>query len=71
MVKYWDADKFALLLELPGHAGEVWALAVAPDASFVVTAGHDRYDSTTAPRWIDSCVPAHAVCGCTATALLL
>jgi WD40 repeat protein len=28
MVKYWDADKFELLLELPGHHGEVrWRIS--------------------------------------------
>lgn len=24
MVKYWDMDRWELLLELPGHYAEVW-----------------------------------------------
>ena len=55
MVKYWDVDKFALLLELPGHAGEVWALAVAPDASFVITAGHDRCAARIVNEAVSGC----------------
>ena len=28
-VKYWDADKFELLLTLEGHHAEVWCLAIS------------------------------------------
>jgi len=29
LVKYWDADKFELLLTLEGHHAEVWCLAIS------------------------------------------
>ena len=42
-VKYWDGDRFECILTLSEvHAGEVWALAVAPDGTFFATAGADR-----------------------------
>jgi WD40 repeat protein len=37
MLKYWDMDRFEMLLELPGHHGEVWGLAVSTYGDFVVT----------------------------------
>jgi U3 small nucleolar RNA-associated protein 12 len=36
MVKYWDADKFELLLELPAHHGEVCSLG---------STSHQRFSS--------------------------
>ncbi len=39
LVKYWDLDRFELLLELPGHHAEVWSLAVSAFGDFVVTGG--------------------------------
>ena len=37
LLKYWDLDRFELLLELPGHHGELWALGVSQFGDFVVT----------------------------------
>jgi U3 small nucleolar RNA-associated protein 12 len=37
MLKYWDLDRNEMLLELAGHHGEVWALAVSAYGDFVVT----------------------------------
>ena len=57
LVKYWDADKFQLLLELPGHQAEVWALVVASLGDFIITAGHDRsfrrWERTEEPFFIE------------------
>jgi U3 small nucleolar RNA-associated protein 12 len=36
-LKYWDLDRFEMLLELPGHHGEVWALALSAYGDFIVT----------------------------------
>ena len=41
-VKYWDADKFEPLLQLDGHHGQVWCLAVSSGGEFLVTGGADR-----------------------------
>jgi len=37
LLKYWDVDRHEMLLEMPGHHGEVWALAVSAYGDFVVT----------------------------------
>lgn len=37
LVKYWDVDRCELLLELPGHHSEVWALAVAHYGDFIIS----------------------------------
>lgn len=37
MLKYWDLDRFEMLLELPGHHGQVWALALATYGDYVIT----------------------------------
>ena len=37
LVKYWDLDRNELLLEMPGHQGEVWCLAVSAYGDFVMT----------------------------------
>lgn len=37
VVKYWDLDRFEVLLELLGHHAEVWALAVSQYGDFVMT----------------------------------
>lgn len=37
MLKYWDVDRFEMLLELPGHHGEVWGVAVSQYGDFVIT----------------------------------
>lgn len=42
LVKYWDADKFELLLTLEGHHAEVWCLAISNRGDFIVTRSHDR-----------------------------
>lgn len=42
MVKYWDGDKFEQIQKLPGHHGEIWALAVSRTGDFVVSASHDK-----------------------------
>ena len=57
LVKYWDADKFELLLTLEGHHAEVWCLAVSSHGDFVVTGSHDRsirrWDRTEEPFFIE------------------
>ena len=37
LLKYWDVDRHEMLMELPGHHAEVWALAVSAYGDFVVT----------------------------------
>lgn len=39
-VKYWDMDRWELLLDLPGHHGDVQTLAISQYGDFVVTGGH-------------------------------
>jgi U3 small nucleolar RNA-associated protein 12 len=39
VVKYWDMDRWEMLLELPGHHGEVWALALSQYGDMVLTGG--------------------------------
>lgn len=34
--------RFEMLLEMPGHQGEVWALAASAYGDFVVSGSHDR-----------------------------
>ncbi|KDO29053.1 hypothetical protein SPRG_06108 [Saprolegnia parasitica CBS 223.65] len=42
-VSYWDGDHFERILKLENnHFGEVWAIAVARDGSFVISASQDR-----------------------------
>merc|ERR1712070_855975 len=41
-IRYWDADKFDMILSLESHVGEVWSLAVASDGAFFVSSGHDK-----------------------------
>ncbi|RRT69785.1 hypothetical protein B296_00013074 [Ensete ventricosum] len=57
LVKYWDADKFELLLTLEGHHAEVWCLAVSNRGDFIVTGSHDRsirrWDRTEEPFFIE------------------
>lgn len=57
LVKYWDADKFELLLTLEGHHAEVWCLAVSSRGDFFVTGSHDRsirrWDRTEEPFFIE------------------
>ncbi len=57
LVKYWDADKFQLLLELQGHHAEVWAVVVSFLGDFIITAGHDRsfrrWERTEEPFFIE------------------
>lgn len=40
VVKYWDVDRHEQLLELGGHHGEVWCLAVSSHGDFVVSGAH-------------------------------
>lgn len=42
-LKYWDADRWELLLSLGGHRGETWALAVSSLGDFVITGGLSCY----------------------------
>ena len=57
LVKYWDADKFELLLTLEGHHADVWCLAISNRGDFVVTGSHDqssrRWDHTEEPFFIE------------------
>lgn len=41
-LKYYDGDKFEQIQKLEGHHGEIWAMAVAHDGQFVITAAHDK-----------------------------
>lgn len=34
--------QFECIQKLPGHSGEIWALAVSKRANFVVTGSHDK-----------------------------
>lgn len=49
-MKYWDADKFEQLLELPGHQGPVWGLAVSHLGDIIVSCGGDRSIRRSAKR---------------------
>ncbi|KAL8819678.1 MAG: hypothetical protein Q9191_007682 [Dirinaria sp. TL-2023a] len=42
LIKYWDGDKFEQIQKLPGHHGEIWALAVSRTGEFLVSASHDK-----------------------------
>ncbi|KAJ0102937.1 hypothetical protein Patl1_04890 [Pistacia atlantica] len=57
LVKYWDADKFELLLTLEGHHPDVWCLAISNRGDFIVTGSHDRsirrWDRTEEPFFIE------------------
>jgi len=57
LVKYWDADKFELLLTLEGHHADVWGLAISSRGDFLVTGSHDRslrrWDRTEEPFFIE------------------
>jgi U3 small nucleolar RNA-associated protein 12 len=39
VLKYWDLDRFEMLLEMPGHHAEVWALALSTYGDYIVTGG--------------------------------
>ena len=41
MLKYWDLDRFEMLLELPGHHSEVWALALSTYGDFCLTGAEE------------------------------
>ncbi|KAJ0040702.1 hypothetical protein Pint_27179 [Pistacia integerrima] len=53
LVKYWDVDKFELLLTLEGHHADVWCLTISNSGDFIVTGSHDRsirhWDRTEEP----------------------
>lgn len=57
LVKYWDGRKFIQIQKLQAHFGEVWALAIANDGSFVVSASHDKtirmWEMTDEPLFIE------------------
>lgn len=57
LVKYWDADKFELLLTLEGHHAEVWCLTISNRGDFLVTGSHDRsirrWDRTEEPFFLE------------------
>lgn len=57
LVKYWDADKFELLLTLEGHHSEVSCLAISNRGDFLVTGSFDRsirrWDRTEEPFFIE------------------
>ena len=57
LVKYWDADKFELLLTLGGHHAEIWCFAVSNRGDFLVTGSHDRsmrrWDRTEEPFFLE------------------
>lgn len=41
-VKYWDADRFQQILNLPGHFSCVWSLDIPMDGSYCVSGSQDR-----------------------------
>ena len=41
-LKYWDADRWELLLALGGHGGEAWALTVSSLGDFCIVGGSDK-----------------------------
>ena len=57
VLKYWDADKYEELLELRGHQGEVWAMAVSSLGDYVISGSHDRglrrWERTDEPFFIE------------------
>lgn len=57
LVKYWDADKFELLLTLEGHHDSVLCLAISNRGDFILTGSHDRsirrWDRTEEPFFIE------------------
>lgn len=57
IVKYWDADKFQLLLTLEGHHAQIWCLGISNRGDFIVTGSHDRsirrWDRTEEPFFIE------------------
>lgn len=57
VLRYWDADRWELLLELRAHHSEVWCCAVSLLGDFVVTGGHDkslrRWERTDEPFFIE------------------
>ncbi|KAG9142117.1 hypothetical protein Leryth_026104 [Lithospermum erythrorhizon] len=57
LVKYWDADKFELLLTLDGHHDKVCCLAISNRGDFLVTGSFDRsirrWDRTAEPFFIE------------------
>ncbi|KAI9595716.1 WD40-repeat-containing domain protein [Syncephalis fuscata] len=42
VVKYWDGDKFENIMQLEGHHGEVWSLAIAKHGAFICSGSQDR-----------------------------
>ena len=57
LVKYWDADKFELLLTLKGHHAGICCLAISNRGDFIVTGSYDqsirRWDRTDEPFFIE------------------
>lgn len=57
LVKYWDMDKFELLLTLEGHCAEVWCLAVGSLGDLLVSGSHDRslrrWERTEEPFFVE------------------
>lgn len=67
-VKYWDADKFELLLTLEGHHAEVWCLTISSRGDFIVTGSHDRsirrWDRTEEQLFIEvsyNCIGSYVI----------
>ena len=57
LIKYWDADKFELLLTLEGHHAKVWYLSINNRSDFIISGSHDcsirRWDRTEEPFLIE------------------
>ncbi|KAH7512033.1 hypothetical protein FEM48_Zijuj12G0047600 [Ziziphus jujuba var. spinosa] len=57
IVKYWDADKFELLLTLEGHHADVLCLAISNRGDFLVSGSNDysirRWDRTEETFFIE------------------
>lgn len=57
VIKYWDADKFELLLTLEGHHADILCLALSNRGDFLVTGSNDysirRWDRTEETFFIE------------------
>ena len=61
LVKYWDADRWELLLTLEGHKAEVWVSLCAPDSMLAAWAYHG-YTTQCTPWTSGAFTPAVKLC---------
>lgn len=41
LVKYWDGDNYSMILQLNGHCGDIWDMAVSAEGDFIISTGSD------------------------------